>query len=100
MWAMDIFVFPSLFEGLGLVLIEAQATGMKCFTSKDVVPNEARVSNLLEYVNLNESSEIWSEKILNINFNREDKYNDIKSNGYDICDTAKELEEFYINEWR
>ena len=36
----------------------------------------------------------------NINFNREDKYNDIKSNGYDICDTAKELEEFYINEWR
>ena len=100
MWAMDLFVFPSLFEGLGLVLIEAQATGMRCFASKDVVPNEAKVSDLLEYIYLNESSGAWAEKVLNANFNRENKYNDIKNKGYDICDTAKELEEFYISEGR
>ena len=37
MQCLDAFVFPSLFEGLGIVLIEAQAAGVRCYTSKDVV---------------------------------------------------------------
>lgn len=39
--AMDVFVFPSLAEGLGIVLIEAQSNGLKCFTTKNKVPKEA-----------------------------------------------------------
>lgn len=97
MWAMDLFVFPSLFEGLGLVLIEAQATGMKCFTSKDVVPEEAKVSSLLRYISLNDSAKLWADEILKNKVVRNNKYKDIKEKGYDICDTGKELEEFYIN---
>lgn len=97
MWAMDLFVFPSLFEGLGLVLIEAQATGMKCFTSKDVVPEEAKVSSLLQYISLNDSAKLWADEILKNKVVRNNKYKDIKEKGYDICDTGKELEEFYIN---
>lgn len=97
MWAMDLFVFPSLFEGLGLVLIEAQATGMKCFTSKDVVPEEAKVSSLLQYISLNDSAKLWADEIIKNKVVRNNKYKDIKEKGYDICDTGKELEEFYIN---
>lgn len=97
MWAMDLFVFPSLFEGLGLVLIEAQATGMKCFTSKDVVPKEAKVSDLLEYISLSYNAKLWADRILENNITRDDnKYKEIKEKGYDICDTVRELEKFYI----
>lgn len=97
MWAMDVFVFPSLYEGLGLVLIEAQATGMKCYTSKDVVPVEAKVSKLLEYINLQENTKVWAEKILKSSKIRLDVYESIKQSNYDIHDTSKELEKFYAN---
>ncbi len=96
MSAMDIFVFPSLYEGLGLVLIEAQANGLKCFTSKNVVPLEAKVSNSLEYIELNKSPQYWASEILKVNSSRTDNYKEIINKGYDIEDTAKFLEDFYI----
>ena len=94
--AMDVFVFPSKFEGLGLALIEAQANGIMCFTSKGVVPIEAKVSEQIEYVSLSDSSKIWADKIINSSIDRVKTYLDIKKSGYDINDTAKELEEFYL----
>ena len=96
MFAMDAFVFPSKFEGLGIVLIEAQASGLNSYTSKYVVPDEAKVSHLLEYISLDEKPEIWAEKIIQKLFNRENVYDEIKEKGYDIKDTAKLLEDFYI----
>ena len=97
MWAMDIFIFPSLFEGLGLGLIEAQATGLPCFTSEDVVPKEANVSNHVIYISLKKTAKEWANIILNSNLQRFDESKIIKEKGYDILDTAKRLEEFYIN---
>lgn len=96
MYAMDIFVFPSLYEGLGLVLIEAQATGMKCFTSKDVVPVESKVSDLLEFIRLEETPTYWAEQILKSDKIRKNVYEQMKLNGYDISNTALFLENFYI----
>ena len=96
MFAMDIFLFPSKFEGLGLVLIEAQATGLPCYTSKDVVPNEAKVSNLLEYISLKNSAKEWSQYIINNRNKRLNEYKKIKNGGYDIEDTAKLLQCFYL----
>lgn len=63
MGAMDMFVFPSLSEGLGIVLVEAQILGLRCLVS-DAVPQEVKFSNLLWYCSLNEKPVKWAEKIL------------------------------------
>lgn len=98
--AMDAFVFPSISEGLGIVLIEAQATGMHCFTSAKVVPAAAQVTELLEYIPLESGATAWATKILESrNVVRTDQTVQVKQAGYDIAETGKWLEEFYINEY-
>jgi len=59
----DCFLFPSIFEGLGIVLIEGQASGLKCVAS-NAIPKEANVAGLVEYIGLN--AEEWVEKIISI----------------------------------
>lgn len=62
--AMDVFLFPSRFEGLGLVLVEAQAAGLPCVIS-DVVPEEADVvPGLVRRMSLARPAEAWAEAIL------------------------------------
>lgn len=57
---MDVFLFPSLFEGLGLSLIEAQAAGIRCLVS-DAVPREASVNDdLVTFLPLGEDVEEWA----------------------------------------
>lgn len=60
---MDEFVFPSFCEGLGIVLIEAQKIGIKCFASNKV-PAETNVSNLIKYKDINDSVDSWATEIL------------------------------------
>jgi len=94
--AMDVFVFPSLFEGLGIVAIEAQAAGLPCIVS-DVLPQEAFVTNLIQKVSLKESLSKWAHYILKReNYKRANTHEQIVSKGYDINDTVKWLENFYI----
>lgn len=100
MQAMDIFLFPSKYEGLGIVLIESQASGLPSFTSDKVVPKEAQISNLLQYISLEKSPKEWADIILNSNLNRIDIEQQIKNKGYLIEQTAKQLEDFYLNKSR
>ena len=96
MQAMDFFVLPSRFEGLGLVLIEAQASGMKCITSKKVVAEEAKVTDLLEFYSLKKKAINWANEIYeNMQYERKNTTEEIKNKKYDIIDTVKYLEETY-----
>jgi len=97
MQAMDVFVFPSLYEGLGLVAIEAQAAGLRCVVS-DSIPKEAFVTDLIKSLPLEEPVDIWAKSILQYSkgYVRKNTYEVIKNNGYDILDIAKWLESFYL----
>jgi glycosyltransferase involved in cell wall biosynthesis len=61
----DIMIFPSLHEGLSVALIEAQVAGVKCLIS-DTIAKETKISNILEFMDLNESPEKWAVKALEI----------------------------------
>lgn len=98
--AMDIFLLPSKYEGLGIALIEAQASGLKSFTSEKTVPKATKITDLLEYVSLEKSPEYWAKKILETNTSdRKDTSINIKTAGYDIKETANWIEKFYINKY-
>jgi glycosyltransferase involved in cell wall biosynthesis len=97
MQAMDVFAFPSLYEGLGIVAIEAQAAGLPCVVS-DAVPQEAFITDLIQSVPLADSAQIWADEILKYRggYERQDTSEQIKAAGYDIGNSAKELENFYL----
>ena len=99
--AMDAFLFPSLFEGLGIVAIEAQTAGTPVICT-DTLPSEINITPIIYRVSLKESAENWSKKI------KEAMSNDlvhtdttsytIKAN-YDIKDISKKLEQFYLENY-
>ncbi len=96
--AMDAFVFPSLYEGLGIAFIEAQATGIKCFVSKNV-PEEANVlSDLTECIPLENGAFYWAQKIVHASMSNErfSEIEKIENMGYNVKATTKKLEDFYI----
>lgn len=66
--AMDVFILPSLHEGLPLVLLEAQSAGLPCIFS-DAITDEVRVIQpLLTSISLSQSVSDWAETVLNIKF--------------------------------
>lgn len=98
MQAMDCFLFPSRFEGLGIVIIEAQTAGLPCYVSS-VIPNEVKITNLVDFISLNESPENWAEKIIkNKNYKRKDVSKEIIKAGYDINTEIKKIQKFYERE--
>lgn len=93
----DVFVFPSIYEGLGIVLVEAQATGLPCLLSSNI-PDLACVTPNCKRLSLKESTCNWAQATLEIynNTKRENTYDLIKSSGFDITAVAKELEDIYM----
>ncbi len=91
--AMDIFLLPSLYEGLGLVLVEAQSSGLHCISSSNV-PKMVNCGNLVKFIQL-ENKEKWEKEILNADFSRINCINEIKKSGFDIKNEAKKLERKY-----
>ena len=95
--AMDIFCFPSHYEGLGMVVIEAQTAGLKCFVSTGV-PQECKLTDLVEFLPLSAGAEKWAEAIAeNRCYERRGRLDEIRAAGYDAALSAKNLENFYVN---
>lgn len=95
--AMDVFLFPSLWEGLPVSVVEAQASGLKCLLS-DVITKDVELTDLLTYYSLNEDAKHWAKALSDMipqmrlpiseqNFNR--------LASFDCKNTIKELEKFY-----
>ena len=96
MQAMDCFVLPSRFEGLGLVGIEAQASGLPCFFS-DTITREIGITELAHFIGL-QDVQTWAEQILSCCPVEHMRTNDaIKSAGYDITTEIKKVQQFYLN---
>lgn len=94
--AFDVFVLPSLYEGLGIVLIEGQASGLKCLAS-NAVPSEAAVSEYLSFLPLDDN-ELWGKEILKIcGYERKCFYSEISNHGYDIKTNSLILKEKYLS---
>jgi glycosyltransferase involved in cell wall biosynthesis len=95
---MDIFIFPSIFEGLGIAAVEAQANGLPTLCS-DVLPRESKVTELAEYLPLSKDPNFWADKALEVRGKRITK--DISSiiiqNHYDIADTANKIQQRYLH---
>lgn len=89
----DLFVLPSIFEGLGIVNIEAQASGLKCLVS-DVVPRMIDVTGLVTFKSLSDGPEEWAQvmsEMLNP-YERKNTVSMIEDSGFDAKNTAEILQ--------
>ncbi len=102
MQAMDVFLFPSNYEGLPLVLIEAQSNGLKCFSSAGAVTEEVNLTGLVEYIPLSAPVDTWADRVLAYvdGYRRKDTYAEIRAAGYDVETAVKRLQHFYIEKIR
>lgn len=100
--AMDVFVFPSKWEGLGLAIIEAQTSGLPCLVS-DCVPNDVVLSDRIDLISIQVDEKEWVEKIEDLlgvdRIHQSHKNKDsITSGGYNIKKEARKLKEMYIQD--
>ncbi|MDF2906307.1 MAG: glycosyltransferase family 1 protein [Herbinix sp.] len=93
---MDLFLFPSLYEGLPVTLIEAQASGLRCIVS-DRITEEVKLTDRIEFLSLRNSAKDWGERILHETeiFERVSDLERITGAGYDVSREGKVLEKFY-----
>jgi len=98
--AMDVFVFPSLFEGLGIVAVEAQTNGLPVVLNEEL-PDELDITNLTYRLSLHDPVDQWVialGEVLAKDIKRTSRQTEIQEKGYDVSANAQFLEGFYIEQ--
>lgn len=96
--AFDLFIFPSLVEGLPVTLVEAQAAGLKCFISDSITKEVDLGCDLLNFISLEKSAEEWARFIdNNKKYERKNMFKIIQESGYDMEKNIKEIEKMYLS---
>lgn len=95
--AFDIFLLPSLYEGLPVVGVEAQSSGLLCFLSDDMT-RETKVLDSTKYMSLDDESKKWAEEMLKYfkNYQRKTSTEEITNNGFNIEKEVEKIEKFYL----
>ncbi len=95
--AMDVFVFPSFYEGMPNTVIEAQATGLPCVIS-DTITKEADITDIVKYLSLNDGAAAWAEKAVAVaSATRCSKTEEFIKNRYDITSVTEDFTEKIFN---
>lgn len=96
--AMDVFVFPSLYEGLPVTLVEAQAAGLPCIISESI-PADCDLTELVTRCSLEDAAKIWAMKICALeNTEQKETCRKIAETGFDIRENAAWLQEYYLTQ--
>ena len=96
---MDVFLMPSLFEGLPVVGIEAQASGLPCVFS-DTITDEIVLSDRAVRLSLEQPDEAWAKELIRLGTADRDRAEGtgiVRSAGYDIVEETKRLQEIYVS---
>lgn len=96
--AFDLFLLPSLFEGLPVVLVEGQVSGLPCIAS-DTITKQVNLTELVTYLSIDISAKEWARKIQEIfekDINRSIYETQMKQAGFDFESMAKEVENYYL----
>ena len=96
--AFDVFCLPSLYEGLPVVGVEAQASGLLCILS-NAMTKETKVLNITKFISLNNTPEEWADNILDDvkRYKRIDTSKKMTYKSFNIKEEAKKLEKYYLN---
>lgn len=91
----DVFLLPSAYEGLPFVLVESQAAALPSYTTLGKVSKESKISDCLEFVDLNLGAKHWATLIVNnADLPRENNTEALRATGFDIVTESRDIEKF------